>query len=181
MNTNSAKLQPHHDDVIKRKHFPCYWLCVHGIHQSPVNSPHKGQWCGALMFSLICTWINGGVNDREDGDLRRHRAHYDVNVMISAETICSAHDMIWYAIWCTRYDTFRDTLIILNWEAEACDPGLRSEALHSTYYNCLRRNDAQWLQQWRSPQSFQMQCVCDEFTNFIGIYWLSSLVSRVRF
>ena len=28
-------------------------LCV-GVHRSPVNSPHKGQWRGALMFSLIC-------------------------------------------------------------------------------------------------------------------------------
>ena len=35
------------------------------------NSPHKGQWCGALMFSLICVWINGWVNNREAGDLRR--------------------------------------------------------------------------------------------------------------
>ena len=48
---------------------------------SPVNSPHKGQWHGALMFSLICVWINGWVNNREDGDLRRYRAHYDVTVM----------------------------------------------------------------------------------------------------
>ena len=32
-------------------------LCV-GIHRSPVNSPHKGQWRGALMFSLICVWRN---------------------------------------------------------------------------------------------------------------------------
>ena len=49
--------------------------------RSPVNSPHKGQWCGALMFSLICVWINGWVNNREAGDLRRYRAHYDVTVM----------------------------------------------------------------------------------------------------
>ena len=41
--------------------------------------PRKGQWCGALMFSLICAWINGWVNNREDGDLRRHHGHYDVN------------------------------------------------------------------------------------------------------
>ena len=47
----------------------------------PVNSPHKGQWRGALMFSLNCTWINGWVNNRESGDLRRHSAHYDVIVM----------------------------------------------------------------------------------------------------
>ena len=52
-----------------------------GIHRSQVNSPHKGQWRGALMFSLICVWINGWVNNREAGDLRRHCAHYDVIVM----------------------------------------------------------------------------------------------------
>ena len=26
-----------------------------------MNSPHKGQWRGASMFSLICAWINGWV------------------------------------------------------------------------------------------------------------------------
>ena len=56
-------------------------LFVRGIHRSPVNSPHKGQWRGALIFSLICAWINGWVNNREAGDLRRLRAHYDVTVM----------------------------------------------------------------------------------------------------
>ena len=49
----------------------------------PVNSPHKGQWRGALMFTLICARINGWVNNREAGDLRRYRAHYDVIVMCS--------------------------------------------------------------------------------------------------
>ena len=48
-----------------------------------VNSPHKGQWRGALMLSLIWTRINGWVNNPEAGDLRRHRAHYDVIVMVS--------------------------------------------------------------------------------------------------
>ena len=48
----------------------------------PVNSPHKGQWRGALMFSFVCAWINDWVNNREAGDLRCHRGHYDVNVMI---------------------------------------------------------------------------------------------------
>ena len=33
---------------------PRYWPFVRGIHRSPVNSPHKGQWHGALMFYLIC-------------------------------------------------------------------------------------------------------------------------------
>ena len=70
-----------HDDVIKWKHFPRNWPFVWGIHRSPVNSPHKGQWRGALMFSLICVWINDWVNNREAGDVRRYCAHYDVNVM----------------------------------------------------------------------------------------------------
>ena len=51
--------------------------------RSPVNSPHKGQWCGALMFSLICVWINDWVNNGEAGDLRRYLTHCDVTVMNS--------------------------------------------------------------------------------------------------
>ena len=57
-------------------------LCA-GIHRWPVNSRHRGQWRGALMFSLICAWINVWINNREAGDLRRHCTHYDVNVMMN--------------------------------------------------------------------------------------------------
>ena len=46
-----------------------------------VEFPSQGQWRGALMFSLGFAWINGWVNNRVAGDLRRHRAHYDVTVM----------------------------------------------------------------------------------------------------
>ena len=45
-----------HDEVMEWKHFPCNWPFVWGIHWSPVDSPHKGQWRVALMFSLICAW-----------------------------------------------------------------------------------------------------------------------------
>ena len=69
------------DDVIKWKHFPRYWPFVLGIHRSPVNSPHTGQRRGPLVFSLICFWPDGWVNNGEAGDLRRYRAHYDVRVM----------------------------------------------------------------------------------------------------
>ena len=65
-----------HDDVIKWKHFPRHWPFVRGIHPSPVNSPHKGQWRGALRFSLIRARINGWVNNGEVGDLIRHRFGY---------------------------------------------------------------------------------------------------------
>ena len=51
-------------------------ICA-GFHRYPVNSPHKGPWRGALVFSLICVWINGWVNNRETDDLRRYSTHYD--------------------------------------------------------------------------------------------------------
>ena len=72
------------------KTFPRYWPFVLGILRSPVNSTHKGRWRGALIFSLICAWTNGLVNSRNDGDLRRHRAHYDVSVMENSKWISAA-------------------------------------------------------------------------------------------
>ena len=84
----SNTLQDHathtHDDIIKWKR---YWPFVRGIHWSPVNFQHKGQWRRALMFPLICTWINGWVNNPEAGDLRCHHAHYDIIV------ICGYHSL----------------------------------------------------------------------------------------
>ena len=71
----------YHDDVIKLKHFPRYWPFVRGIHRSAANSPHKGRWRGALMFSLFCARSNCWINTRDAGDLRRHRAHDDTTVM----------------------------------------------------------------------------------------------------
>ena len=89
LNDISHYITHEHDDVMKWKHFPRYWPFVRGIHRSPVNSPHKGQWRGVLMFSFICAWINAWVNNREAGDLRRHDAHYDVIVMISRHSLAS--------------------------------------------------------------------------------------------
>ena len=91
-----------HDDVIKWKHFPLYWPFVRGIQRSLVNSPHKGQWREALMFSLVSAWINGWVNNREAGDLRRRSAHIDVTVM-QWLVACSATTLpIIIVIWTTR-------------------------------------------------------------------------------
>ena len=62
-------------------------LC--GEFTGPRWIPHiKGQWRGALMFTLICVRINGCVNNREAGDLRRYYAHYGVTVMQSCR-ICA--------------------------------------------------------------------------------------------
>ena len=76
-----------HDDVINWKHFPRYWPFVQGIHRSPVNSPNKGQWRRALMFSLISACTNSWANNGNASDLRRHGAHYDITVM---ERVCNA-------------------------------------------------------------------------------------------
>ena len=95
----NPKLFPH-DDVIKWKHFPRNWPFVRGIHRSPVNSPHKGQWRGALMFSFICVRINDWVNNREAGDLRRYCAHYDVIVMRVVNIMVNIDSLIH---WLLRY------------------------------------------------------------------------------
>ena len=54
------------------------------------------------MCSLICVWINSWVNNREAGDLRRYRAHYDVTVMFN---------------WYTRLNfqlSVRDMILLLH-------------------------------------------------------------------
>ena len=91
-----------HDDVIKWKHFPQYRPFARGFHRSPVNSPHKGQWRGALMFSLVLRLTNGWVNITEAGDLRRYRAHCDVNVMktccctaIYGDSVLVIYNQLW--------------------------------------------------------------------------------------
>ena len=50
---------------------------------SPVTGEFPVQRPVTRSFdvSLICAWINGWVNNRKSGDLRRHRAHYDVIVL----------------------------------------------------------------------------------------------------
>ena len=108
----TASYTDHHEDVIKWKHFPRYWPFVRGIHRSSVNSPHKGQWRGASLFSLICAWINDWVNDRKVGDLRRYRAHYDVIVM--TPSWCgpldgrATHDFLW-ACWTKHLQVYPAT------------------------------------------------------------------------
>ena len=75
-------------------------LCA-GNSPVPVNSPHKGQWRVALMFSLICVCINGWVNNLESGDLRRYRGHYDVIVMIIKNIVNQNLQII---LWWTDFE-----------------------------------------------------------------------------
>ena len=83
--------------------FSCYWPFVRGIHRSPVNFPHNGQWRGALIFSVICAWINGWVNNREAGDLRRHRVHFDVILIRTFELTSLCIAIILWIWWTTGF------------------------------------------------------------------------------
>ena len=63
-----------------------------------VDSPHKDQCRGTLMFSLICARTSGSVNNRDAGDLRRYRLHCDVTVMITL----ASHERLYNASHFTR-------------------------------------------------------------------------------
>ena len=95
------------------------WPLVRRIHRPPVKSPHKGQWRGALMFSLVCVWINGWANNHEAGDLKRYRAHYDVTVMFyesgfngTGATVLNMREMI-FSPWARRVGWYHLGWIIL--------------------------------------------------------------------
>ena len=60
----------------------------------------KASDARALMFSLICAWINGWVNNREAGNLRRCHAHYDVIVMCVRHCITVFNMVLYWAIDC---------------------------------------------------------------------------------
>ena len=132
-----------HDDVIKWKYFPRYWPFVRGIHRSPVNSLHKGQRRGALVFTLIYAWINGWVNNREAGDWRRYRANHDVIV-------------IYLSIWteirdvCCRY--VGENCLYWNWtELYIC----RDQTLYYySYQMCHHSNSSIVISRYPSKKTF---------------------------
>ena len=63
-----------------------------------------------ILFSLICAWIKGWVNNRKAGDLRRHRTHYDVTVMIYVCTSVESSSVHYICIIATSASPkFRET------------------------------------------------------------------------
>ena len=97
-------------------------------------------WRGPMMFSLICVWINGWVNNREAGDLRRHRGHYDVIVMMMMNNVVS-------------------TLLLLNnthmwllsrWVIGKQSRHISTQRAHGTIITSpLRQNDVIMMLSWR--------------------------------
>ena len=147
-----------HDDVIKWKHFPCQWPFVQGIHRSPVNIRHKDQWRGALMFSLIYAWTNDWVNNRDAGDFRHHRAHYDVTVMYTMNVIRehASHDIFPFKNISTGYSSISQlgilhtTLTIYRWPWYF-DPGW----VHCQHFHIRMQGREDWV-----------------MTAWISIFWI---------
>ena len=174
-----------HDDVIKWKHFPRNWPFVRGIHRSPVNSPHKGQWRGALMFSLICVWINDWVNNRKAGDLRRYRCHYDVIVMYII------HMQQFNHTWDNKNASFHSYLcgkgwynvISLQWRHNGRD-GVSNHQPHDCLLNRLlrRRSKRTWklratgLCVGNSPVTSEFSAQMASNAENISIWWRHSVM-----
>ena len=79
-------------------------LCE-GIHRWPADSSHKGQLIGALMISLSFAWTDGWTNNRDAGDLRRHRAHYNVtDDQISDTVYCMAAADLVNSLYLERFE-----------------------------------------------------------------------------
>ena len=103
-----------HDDVIKWKYFLHYWPFVRGFtgHRwIPRTKTRDAElWC----FFRSVPWIDGWVNSHEAGDLRRHRAHYDVivmklfcvdkvNTMATDFMKWGCFSICWMLFWTTRW------------------------------------------------------------------------------
>ena len=199
----------YNNDVIKWKHFPCYLPFERGIHRLPVNSPHKGQRLGALVFPLICAWINGWVNNREAGDLRRHRTHYDVTEIILMIIICTnmhifyinAHlqfiftSQIVYELRCIAVFHRRSLDFFLNkissWTGHmyGLTPNLRKSTKYLTLSSCLffslkwKLVNSLWPSDaiWRQRSGFTLAPSCNKpLHEAMFIYVIFSLKWRQR-
>ena len=72
---------------------------------APVTGEFPSQWSVTRSFdvSFICAWINGWVNNRAAGDLRRHRSHYDITVICFASDVllwpAQRNPGLWVGVW----------------------------------------------------------------------------------
>ena len=64
-------------------------LC--GEFTGPGEFPTQRPVTWSFDVSLIRVWINGWVNNRDAGDLRRHLGHYDVSVMRDRQSLYNAY------------------------------------------------------------------------------------------
>ena len=100
---------------------------------STVNSQHKGQWRGVLMFSLSCVWTNGWVDNRDAGDLRCHCTHYDVTVRKEPEM----QRLKDYANLMERFDNSHKTVVCLEYETDETVCRLRGTSNLTNKLRCV--------------------------------------------
>ena len=155
-----------HGDVIKWKHLPRYWPFVPGIHWSLVNFPHKGQWWRVLMFSLICAWTNGWADHRYAGDLRRHRAFYDITVMFP----CPDVTMVSFCVaesqpkW-TSTPLLSQTGLCPKW---ILTPLLSQTGLCPKWTSALLLSETGICPKWTSTPLLSQTGICPIFTSAIS-------------
>ena len=120
----------------------------------PVNSPHKGQWRGALIF-FICVWINGWVNNRKAGDFKPYRAHYDVTVMIIYPLNC-----FWetYKYVCIFYH-------YIHWDGVVA---ILPDGRHGPLI-LLNKHHGRWWPDDRRSQSNTSYCIALVFPEYPGL------------
>ena len=122
----------------------------------------KCQWRGALMFSLIWAWLNGWVNNREAGDLRRHRAHYDVTVCFlsyEASWLWPSHNKI------ERYKKVPNRPYVLKLSRPPCSAMLKT---------CRRPPSRMlpWVTMATSPDNMMVICMASVHTTALIPPWL---------
>ena len=155
-----------------------------------MNSPHKSQWRGALMFSVICVWINGWVNNREAGDLRRYRAHYNVIVMHHGINVRPYHylstpSQVFHYHW-DSYDASASEAIPIWWTlvilpAQPTNKSLDFMLLDPDFASC-KRNIPAWIIQYNCcwwDGSKQRHTVNNDGANCIGQTSSSSSMTHI--
>ena len=118
-----------------------------------VDFPLKGQWRGALMISLICAWPTDWANNPDAGDLRRHRAQYDVTVIGNCKFMVPQQQGK-YGCWCKcslsqMNDSFKKNGN--KWTGEHAMYGFHCVNCFVVYFN-VRYQHTHLQQLWTSKQ-----------------------------
>ena len=123
---------------------------------------HKGQWCGALMFSFICAWINSQVNNREAGHLRRHHAHHDVIVMYKYHGDAHLNMVLGNRKPIKSHNKNHQVLELpMHWSSLTISFSLLGSVMYETVLRgILSCHDGQWV-----------LFICLEMTG-LGLHWL---------
>ena len=125
------------------------------------------RWGGALMFSLICAWINGWVNNREAGDLRRHRAHHDVSLIMSNHILRKAINGVIYPC---RY--LSHTMLLTHWSRDKIAAFFQTT--FSSAFSCMKMLEFRLKFHWSLFLRVQLTIVRHWFRWWLGTYQATS-------